>query len=121
MGNRAYPISDSVHSAIPLVFDNFDNMAKKTIEDSLKTEVVVLNKHGLHLRFAGSLVALTSNFNSDITLSKGRRSVDAKSILDVISLSASQGTRLGVTVSGPDAQQALDATTAFFNDYSGDR
>ena len=96
-------------------------MVKKTTEGSLKAEVVVLNKHGLHLRFAGRLAAITSNYHSDIILSKGRRSADAKSILDVMSLSASQGTRLGVTVTGADAQEAMEATVAFFNDYSGDK
>ena len=42
-------------------------MAKATKGVSLKTEVTVLNEHGLHLRFAGSLVAVTSAFKSDIT------------------------------------------------------
>lgn len=96
-------------------------MAKEAKEVSLKTEVTVLNKHGLHMRFAGSLVAVTSNFKSDITLSKGRKNVDAKSILDLMSLSAAPGTRLNVTASGADAQAALAATTAFFNSYTGDK
>ena len=93
--------------------------AKKDV--SLKTEVTVLNEHGLHLRFAGSLVAVTSAFKSDIILSKGRKSVDAKSMLDLVSLSAAPGTRLNVTVSGADAAAALAATTAFFNSYTGDK
>ena len=96
-------------------------MPKNKKEPSLKTEVTVLNNHGLHMRFAGSLVAVTSSFNADIFLSKGRHTVNAKSILDIVSLSAAQGAKLTLLASGDDASDALAATSTFFSEYTGDK
>lgn len=96
-------------------------MEKQVHLKPLKAEVTVLNKHGLHLRFAGGLSAIASKYNSHIVISRGRRGVDAKSMLDLVSLSAAPGSRLSVTVTGEDALPALEAVTTFFGSYCGDK
>ena len=93
-------------------------MATRARKASLTTEVMVQNPHGLHLRFAGKLVALTSTFASTIVLTKGRHQANAKSILDLISLSAAPGTNLGLQISGDDASAALAAVSDFFQHYT---
>jgi phosphocarrier protein len=46
--------------------------------------------------------------------------VDAKSIMPVMMLAASQGTQVELIAEGPDEQDAVDALTALINDYFGE-
>lgn len=57
---------------------------------------------GLHARHAGLLVRQTSKYQSEITLSKGGRSVNAKGILALMGLGVKQGDLITVTVQGED-------------------
>lgn len=74
----------------------------------LKREVVIANKLGLHARAAARFVTLASRFTSDIRLSRGEREVNGKSIMGVMMLAATKGTRLEICASGEDAEQALE-------------
>jgi phosphocarrier protein len=82
----------------------------------LKRELVVENPLGLHARAAARLVDLTSGFRSRIVFSRAGRNelVDGKSILGILMMAASRGTRLRVMVEGPDEEQALAAVEALF-------
>ena len=72
----------------------------------------VINKpEGLHARPAELLAKVASQFEATIELIKDRQRVDAKSILDILTLAAVQGTRLELEAVGDDAQEALDALT----------
>ncbi len=85
-------------------------------------DVCVLNELGLHARPAGILAREAQKYAASITLSQGDRSVDAKSILDILSLAASQGTELAITAEGQDADDALRNLTDFFaNKFGEDR
>ena len=88
--------------------------------NNFKAVVTVLNKRGLHMRLAGELVTVSNGFNSEILISKGRRSANAKSVLDLVSLSAAPGTHLNVSTKGLDAKAALVAITDFFDSRTGD-
>ncbi len=89
--------------------------------NNFKAVVTVLNKRGLHMRLAGELVTVSNGFDSEIMISKGRRSANAKSVLDLVSLSAAPGTHLNVSTKGNDAKAAIDAITTFFSNYIGDK
>ena len=84
---------------------------------TITREVTVCNKRGLHLRMAGALVKVTSGFSSQIQIAKGRLSVNARSMLDLISLSAAPMSRILVTVTGEDAEAAMAAIEKFFAEY----
>jgi phosphotransferase system HPr (HPr) family protein len=71
--------------------------------------VTVGNAQGLHLRPAQQLANLASQFQCRVTLTKDGTSVDAKSILNIITLAAEHGSELQLTTDGDDAQQALEA------------
>ncbi len=75
----------------------------------------VINKLGLHARAAAKLVALASQFKSDITLSRNNREVNAKSIMGVMMLAASCGTQVTITIMGSDEKNALNAIRELFN------
>ena len=78
-------------------------------------QVVVKHKRGLHLRSAAQLVALVAKYDVTVMLSKGGKTVQANSPLEIVALSASPGTKLVVTLSGKDAETAAAALLDFFN------
>ena len=81
----------------------------------LTKDLTVANKLGLHARAAAKLVALASNFSSDISLQKGSRKINGKSIMGVMMLAASQHTIINVVVVGADEQQAMLEIENLFN------
>lgn len=90
-------------------------------------EIVVSNKHGLHARPAMQLVDLANRFQSDITLTKRADKceeppivADAKSVMAVITLAATPGTRLNLAADGPDAEQAVAQIGRLFEQRFGE-
>ncbi|MCI0492574.1 MAG: HPr family phosphocarrier protein [Planctomycetes bacterium] len=79
---------------------------------SITRSIVIRNPQGLHARPAQMLAQLAANFEARIDLVSEARRVDAKSILHLMTLAATQGTVLLVEAEGGDAQQAVDAIAA---------
>lgn len=79
-------------------------------------EITIRNKLGLHARPAMAFVDVASKFSSDIRVVKGKEAVDGKSIMQMLLLAATQGTKLMVHADGPDADQALDALDELVKD-----
>ena len=71
-------------------------------------QVKICNRLGLHARPAMSFVDTANGFQSDIQVCKGAQVVDGKSIMQMMMLAATQGTKLLIKVKGEDAQSALD-------------
>ena len=67
----------------------------------------VRNKLGLHARAATKLVQLASRFPCEIVLSRGEQSANAKSVMGVLLLCGSKGTKLEVEADGPQAEEAI--------------
>ncbi|HTQ39444.1 MAG TPA: HPr family phosphocarrier protein [Pirellulales bacterium] len=76
--------------------------------------LVVNNPQGIHARPANLIVRLAQQYQSRIEFVKENQRVDGKSILDLLTLAAMQGTQLEIEATGPDAQQALDALAELF-------
>ncbi|MFS0556056.1 HPr family phosphocarrier protein [Brevibacillus sp. 179-C9.3 HS] len=72
-------------------------------------QVVVQLAQGLHARPATLFVKVAASFSSEIGLNKDKKSVNAKSIIGVMSLAVSRGQSVTLTADGADAEQALDA------------
>lgn len=72
-------------------------------------QLTIINKLGLHARAAAKLVGVAGQFDSHIVLVKEGRQADAKSIMSVMMLAASQGTELNIQIEGPDASEAWGA------------
>ncbi|QGY39934.1 HPr family phosphocarrier protein [Pseudodesulfovibrio cashew] len=83
-------------------------------EDIESRQVVVANDHGLHARPAGKLAQQAQAFEAEILLVYGEQSVDAKSILDVLTLAAGPGEVIEIRASGDDAAEAADALETLF-------
>ena len=72
----------------------------------LEKSITIINKLGLHARAASKLVGTASRYESQILLNRNGQQADAKSIMSILMLAASQGTELQVTVNGADAEEA---------------
>ncbi len=66
------------------------------------------NRVGLHARPAAVLVQRAKNFKSSISLSKDARTVDAKSILNVLTLGAERGAVVTLRADGEDEALAVN-------------
>jgi len=78
--------------------------------DTAETRTVkIVNDLGLHLRAAGVLVQVASNYDSEIWLEYDGRRANGKSIMSVLSLAASCGAEINMVAEGSDALDALDA------------
>jgi phosphocarrier protein len=84
----------------------------ETTGQTMQAQVTIQNKLGLHARPAMSFVDLANSFNSQVTVKKGDQAVDGKSIMQMMMLAATQGTRLTLETNGPDAAEAIAALTA---------
>ena len=67
----------------------------------------IRNKLGLHARAAALLVKTANNYAADITIEKDGIEVNGKSIMGILMLAASRGTRITLKVEGKDAAEAL--------------
>jgi len=75
-------------------------------------EVVVGHKLGLHARVSARLVHLSQQYQSRILISRpgdADAGADARSILSILLLAASCGTRVRVAAEGEDEREAVDA------------
>ena len=75
----------------------------------LKSTITVTNKSGLHARTAAKLVSTTTAFDCSIELGTAEKMVDAKSILSIMLLAASEGSVLDIILDGSDEDEALKA------------
>jgi phosphocarrier protein len=83
-------------------------------------EIEIINKLGLHARASAKLTQTASRFPSEVTISRGSRSVNAKSIMGVMTLAASRGCRVTLSAEGAQAEEALAALIALISDKFGE-
>lgn len=86
----------------------------------VEATVTIRNAAGLHTRPAAMLVKLTSKFKSDIYLIRNGFTINAKSIIGVMTLAAEQGSQLILRIEGRDEKQALHDIVNFFESGFGE-
>ena len=86
----------------------------------IQRQITIINKLGLHARAAAKLVGVTSRYGCSIEIGSAGKMVDAKSIMSVMLLAASQGTVLDLKVHGDGAQQAVYEVSQLVNNYFGE-
>lgn len=80
----------------------------------------VVNKLGIHARPAAQIVKKASVFESHITLTVERDTVNAKSIMGVMTLAACRGSTIEVIADGSDESEAVEALIILINDGFGE-
>ena len=81
----------------------------------MQVEITIINPAGLHARPAAEFVKRAKVSSSEITVTSGEKTVDAKSMLGILKLGATQGTTISVTVDGDDADEVIADFTALLS------
>lgn len=76
-----------------------------------QTTVTIINRLGLHARPAMSFVDAAQAFGCSVKVHKGDFCVDGKSIMEMMMLAATKGTRLEVVCEGDDCELCIKALT----------
>jgi len=71
--------------------------------------ITVANEQGLHMRPAYLFAETAAKFECQIEIVKDDLRIDGKSVLSILTLGASKGTRLELNATGPDASEAIVA------------
>lgn len=82
---------------------------QKAMNGPLQHTVTITGARGFHLRPMTDFAKLAARFQSSVTVLWEGRTGNGKSIWDLMTLGAPQGSQLTVAVDGPDAPAALDA------------
>ncbi|MGZ3589308.1 MAG: HPr family phosphocarrier protein [Thermodesulfobacteriota bacterium] len=69
----------------------------------------IRNRLGFHARAAALVVKTANRFVSEITLEKDGLEVNGKSIMGILMLAASKGSRITLKVEGKDSTEAIRA------------
>lgn len=75
---------------------------------SIKKELIVKNKQGLHARPAAIFVQVANKFDARITVRHDDEEVNGKSIMGILMLGAEKGSLIIIEADGSDANQALE-------------
>jgi phosphocarrier protein HPr len=67
----------------------------------------IRNRLGLHARAAALVVKTANRFASEITLEKDGLEVNGKSIMGILMLAASRGSKITLKAEGKDSVQAI--------------
>ncbi len=71
--------------------------------------ITIQNRLGMHARPAMLFAEIAGKFSADISVGHAEAdAVDAKSIMQLMMLAATQGTDLVITATGVDASEAVD-------------
>lgn len=83
---------------------------------------VIKNKTGLHARPASEFIAMSSKFQSRITIKKLSEDEDAnaKSIVMLLSLGLGQGEEVEIAAKGEDEVEAVDSLIALIDSKFGE-
>ena len=76
---------------------------------------VVSNDRGLHTRPSVELVKCASSFKSSVRLHCHKVDINAKSLLGILMLAATRGSRIYIEADGDDASEAVESIMTLAN------
>lgn len=81
----------------------------------MERTVKISNKSGIHVRPAAQIAELANKFQANITFVKDGNEINAKSIMDLLTLAAGEGTQIKIKAEGIDEKKAIDALESLVN------
>lgn len=86
----------------------------------IRKKLKIINKLGLHARATMQLVNTAARYQSEILIKYKNREVNAKSIMNLMVLAASQGSEIELIVKGEDEEDAAKAVIQLINNRFGE-
>ena len=87
---------------------------------SIRKEITIQNKLGLHARPVAMFVKTANKFESEISVEKNNESVNGKSIMGMMMLAAGKDTVITLTATGSDAEEAMQELEKVINNKFGE-
>ncbi len=82
----------------------------------VQTRLTLLNTMGLHARAAAAFVKALKDLRVEVSVSWEGQTANGRSILDLLTLGAPQGSVLELQIQGDDAEEALATLTRLVAD-----
>lgn len=73
----------------------------------IEKEIKVSRPDGIHARPAGELMKRMQRFQSAVAIQYGEKKIDAKSVIQLMTLAVKQGSVVTALIDGSDAKEAL--------------
>ena len=89
--------------------------------NAIKTQWIVQNPAGLHLRPAAKIASTLSAFNANVQLHHASKIADAKSMNQITLLQVHKGDEIELIADGEDAQAAITAFNLLAKEHFGDK
>lgn len=89
-------------------------------EGATSRVIKIINKRGLHARASAKFVKCVEQFDAEIRVSKDGHVVGGTSIMGLMMLTASPGSDIHVSASGPEAEAALEAIQKLVDEKFGE-
>ena len=86
----------------------------------IKQDIQIINKLGLHARASTRLTQTASQFPCEIWIERNNRRVNAKSIMGVMMLAASNGSTITLDTDGKQEGEAMTALVNLINSRFGE-
>jgi phosphocarrier protein HPr len=90
-------------------------------EGAVVRELTICNKKGLHARASARFVQTVEKFDADVRVMRCGETVGGTSIMGLMMLAASPGTKITVEAVGKEATQAVDALAALIESRFGEQ
>jgi len=86
----------------------------------VKKTLTIKNELGLHARSAAMIVRALERYRSSVFLERDGNQVDARSLLDILTLACPKDSRVVVRADGDDAREAVDSIEKLVDDKFGE-
>lgn len=86
----------------------------------MKKTLTILNETGIHARPASIIAKATMKFSSDVFIEVRDKSINAKSIMNILSSGMQKGDEITISASGPDEVEAVETLVDLFNSNFGE-
>lgn len=81
-------------------------------------EIQITNPTGLHTRPGTEFVKLAKTFASDITVKKGEKNANAKSLVKLLQIGISQNDTIVICANGEDEEKAIADLSEYIKNLS---
>ena len=86
----------------------------------LSRNVVIINDLGLHARAAAKVSRIAQDAAANVWMVKDGERVDAASILDILTLAGTKGSKIRIEIENPSDSDILDEMAALIEDGFGE-
>ncbi len=82
--------------------------------------LTIRNEFGIHARSAAMIVRAIENCQSSVFLERDGTRVDARSLLDILTLACPKGSQVVISAEGDDAREVVERIAKLVDDKFGE-